>query len=381
VGVTDDNVIDDPNLAGIEESMQKDGDLNAADLQARINLKREAKYQDEGITVPPGLAEGVEPLEPEEETGGEVPDDGLAPEPEEPEAPEEPEEPEALTEEELAEAEAEAEDFYIETPASKYRTKEAAEEAYAEKDRTIDRLFSELAQRDQQQPQEAEQGPAQLDVPAWDQWAEQAVAEGQGVQGAMEALRTGGAQGYDIYLAHWLSDPDQVPRAQAFNNEVQRQFAAQQAMRAVSPLLQRDQERSVEQEAEIAKGIAAEDKEDFAELEAEMDRLVKEDGLLPAQTKQRLALMAQQGGVEGKVHAWEYLYMAASATKGKSRAKAQRVEDSRRRAAADRARVQATVSTSEGAQTRTPRTASEDYVISRKNAIRQKLGQPLIEDE
>jgi hypothetical protein len=186
-------VIDDPNLEGLEESMQKDGDLTAADLQARINLKREAKYQDEGITVPPGLAEGVEPLEPEEEPAKEVTDEPVPEEPEEPAAPEEPEEPEALTEEELAEAE--AEDFYIETPASKYRTKEAAEEAYAEKDRTIDRLFSELAQRDQQRPQEAEQGPAELDVPAWDQWAEQAVAEGQGVQGAMEALRTGGAQG------------------------------------------------------------------------------------------------------------------------------------------------------------------------------------------
>lgn len=374
-------VIDDPNMAGVEESLQKDGDLTAADLQARINLKREQTYADEGITVPPGLGADVEPLEPleeREEPADEPPprEEEEAAEPVEPPGVEEPGEQDEPKGQEEPEELAEEEDFYV----ARYRSREAAEEAYAEKDRTIDRLFQELAQRDQQQPREVQAGPAQLDVPAWDQWAEQAVAEGQGVQGAMEALRKGGPQGYDIYLAHWLSDPEQVPRAQAFNNQVQRQFAAQQAMRVVSPLIEREQERSVEDEAEIAKEIAAEGRDDFAELEAEMDRLVREDGLLPDMTKQRLALMAQQGGVEGKIHAWEYLYMAASATKGKNRAKAQRVEESRRRAAVDRAKVAATVSSSEGAQARTPRTAAEDYVISRKNAIREKLGQPLIEE-
>jgi len=371
-------VVDDPNLAGIEEATRKiqsgEGNLDQRDLQARINLKREATYQDEGMVLPSSMGDDIEPLE-TEETGEVVHDEPPPPQEEEGAEPEgepgegiEEEEPEEITDAEL-------EEFYV----GRYQTKEAAEEGLAEKDRTIDRLFQELHERDQQQPQE-EQGPAQLDMPAWHQWAEQAVAEGQGISGAMEALRTGGPEGYDIYLAHWLSDPEQVPQAQAFNNQVMRQMATNQAMQAVTPLMQREQERMIEDEAEVAKLIASDGKDDFEELQPEMDRLVREQGLLPEQTKQRLAAMAQQGGVEGKVHAWEYLYMAASAAKGKNRAKAQRVEDGRRRAAADRAKVAATVSTSEGAVTRTPRSEAESYVVQKKNAIRQRLGQPLIEE-
>jgi len=361
-------------MAGVEESMQKDGDLTTADLQARINLKREARYQDE-IKI----ADTLDDLEPLPEEPGEVVSDEPAP-PEEEEGAEPEGEPGEGVEEEPEEGPGEPEevvedDFYV----GRYKTREVAEDALAEKDRTIDRLFQELAERDQRQPQQPE-GPAQLDVPAWHQWADQAVAEGQGISGAMEALRTGGPEGYDIYLAHWLSDPEQVPQAQAFNNQVQRQFAANQAMQAMAPLVQREQERMIEDEAEVAKMIVADGKDDFDDLQDEMDRLVREDGLLPVETKQRLAAMAQQGGVEGKVHAWEYLYMAAQAAKGKTRAKAQRVEDGRRRAKADRAKIAATVSTSEGAATRTPLSEAESYVVKRKNAIREKLGQPLIEE-
>jgi len=369
-------VVDDPNLAGLEESLKKDGDLTSQDLQARINLKREAMYQDEGILGPSTADPEVEPLEvvadePEEvdsEEGQEEPEVGEEPEAE-PEA-----EPEEMDTEPEAEPEAEIEDFYL----GRYKTREAAEAGLAEKDRMIDQFFREreaFAVREAEQQQE----PQELDRQAWHEWAEDAVASGAGERGALDALAQGGAEGYDIYLGHWASDPEQAPFAHAFNNEVQRQFAEARAMQAVTPLMQREQAQNADTEARQAKELIAAQYPDFAEMQETMNHLINDPNALPPETRARLAQMASVG-IEGKIHAWDFLYHAASASKGRSRGRAQRKQDAAGKAASDRAKIAATVSSAEGTQTRTSRTATEEYVLRKKNAIRAELGQPLIEE-
>ena len=365
-------VVDDPNLAGLEESMKKDGDLTAQDLQARINIKREAMYQDEGILGPSTADPEVEPLEPPEVVADEPEVDSEEGQ-EEPEVGEEPE------------AEPEAEDAEVDTPEAeeeffvgRYRTREAAEAGLAEKDRMIDQFFREreaFATREAEQ----QQGPQELDQRAWHEWAEEAVATGAGERGALEALSQGGAEGYDIYLGHWASDPEQAPFAHAFNNEVQRQFAEARAMQAVTPLMQREQAQNADNEARQAKELVAAQYPDFAELEETMNRLINDPSALPAETRGRLAQMASIG-VEGKIHAWDFLYQAASASKGRTRGRAQRKQDAAGKEASDRAKIAATVSSAEGTQPRTSRTATEEYVLQKRNAIRARLGQPLIEE-
>ena len=370
------DVIDDPNMAGVEESMQKDSDLTPSDLQARINLKREQRYADEGVTVPPGLGDDVEPL-PEAEVAEppevEQPDEEEEPEEleEEPQS-EEPDE-EELPEPEEPEEEVEEEDFYL----GRYRTKEAAEAGLAEKDRMIDSFLRWRAEEPEREV--ADEGPQQLDVPAWNHWAEESVAAGRGQAAAMEALQNGGPEAYDIYFGHWANDPEQAPQAHAFNNWVTRYFADQRAQMATAPLLQQNAEQSARSEAQEAQQIVAAQYEDFADHLETMNRLVSEEGGLPPETRERLQQMSQVG-LPGKIHAWEFLYQAARATNGERRRKVDRAEEGRRRAKADKAKIAATVSSSEGAQTRTPRSAAEDYVIQKKNAIRQRLGQPLIEE-
>jgi len=364
--------VDDPNMAGVEESMQKDGDLSAADLQARINLKREQRQQDE-ISIA-DTQDDLEPL-PEAEVAEppvEIPD-AEEPEEEEPVEPDEEPEPEELPEPEEPEEEIEQEDFYL----GRYKTKEAAEAGMAEKDRMIDSFLRWRAEEPEEEPQP--QGPQQLDIPAWNEWAEESVAAGLGQEGAMQALQTGGAEAYDIYFGYWASDPDQSAQAHAFNNWVTRYYAEQRAEMATAPLFQRDAAQAARSEAERAQEIVAEQYPDFNDHMETMNRLVGEEGGLPPETRQRLQQMSQVG-LPGKIHAWDFLYQAARAQNGESRRKAQRVEEGRRRAAADRAKVAATVSSSEGAQTRTPLSEADAYVVQRKNAIRQRLGQPLIEE-
>jgi hypothetical protein len=375
--------IENPTLEGIEnpeEALAPPGEqgLTNEQLAARVALRREQAEQDAGWVVPPGMGEDVEPLPeaevaeppvaPPEEPEEEIPaEEEVEPEeePTEPE-PEEPEEPEEEVEEE---------EFYV----GRYKTREAAEAALAEKDRVIDSLFRDRHEREQQPEPEEE---AELDVNAWHQWAQESVEQGGSDRAALQALERGGSEGYDIYLSHWLAsdDPEQVAAAHAFNNEVQRQFAAQRALQAVSPLLAEQQQRSTEADAAAAKQYVSDQYDDFGELEQTMDNLIREDGALPAETKQRLTQMAQSG-YEGKVHAWEFLYQAASAVKGKSRTRARSVEASRRKQDSDRAKIAATVSSSEATQTRTSRTATELAVIRKKNAIREKLGQPLLPED
>lgn len=372
--------IQDPALEGVpDEAFETEGDrLTPEQLAVRVHLKREQAMQDAGWLAPPGPDEELEPVD---EAPAVVEEEPAAPveEEEEPEAePGEPEEPEDAEEEPLDEGE--VDDFYV----ARYKDRETAEEALAEKDRTIQRLYQEINQGRELAQQNAQQDaqPEQLDTQAWSEWAAESVENGAGIRGAQQALQAGGPQGFDIYMAHWLADEDPESRvtAMSFNNEVQRQYAAQSALQAVEPKLEESQQRTAEEEAKNAEQIAASARPDFAEYREDMDRLISEDGPIPEETKFWLAEMAGQG-VEGKVRAWDYLYLAAVAARGPRRQQAQTVEKKRRTERSDAAKIAATVSSAEGTGAHTPPSAAESYVLQRRNAIREKLGQPLLTED
>jgi hypothetical protein len=362
--------IEDPNLADLpEEAFEEPGEggLSVPQLELRIRAKREQAMQDAGAIAPPQPDAPLEqPEQPEEE-----PEPEAEPEPEEPEPlePEEPQEPEA---------EGEQEDFFF----ARYKTKEEAERGKAEADATIDRLYRERAQWQQQQEQQAQGEQQEFDPQAWNEWAAEAVSNGAGEQGALAALNNGGTQAYDVYLAHWAAEPDQLVVALAFNNDVQRHLATQHALAAVSPLLEEQQHRVVENEAIRARSTVASRHPDFDDLEQEMDRMVlEEDGVLDAAQKQWLEDTARTQGLQGKINVLEYLYRMASQNVSPSRRQAQATERRRRKETSDAAKVSATVSSSEATGTRTPLSEAELTVLAKKNSIRAKLGQPLLPTE
>jgi hypothetical protein len=355
------------------EAWESDGEsLTQDQLAARIATKREEAAQDAGWIKPPGPddeLEQVDEVAEEERSEEEPPEEG-----EEEEQPDEtapPEEEETPEDEELK---AEEEDFYV----GRYKSKDAAEEGLREKDATIDRLFRELhdqRQQTEQALQEHEQvGPQQLDVAQWHEWAAEAVENGAGVQGALQALQQGGREGYNIYLAHWLEDETQRPQAAAFNNEVLLEYAEMRARQAVAPFIADREAEDAQTQAENARANVARSFEDFEDYADEMDRLISEPGAISEDDKIWLAEMARDGQA-GKERAWKHLYLLAARTSAPRRAEAKKVETRRRRASGDRARVEATVSSAEGVAARTPsRTRAEDAALERKNAIREEWG-------
>src|SRR6516225_8169515 len=153
--------------------------MGPEEFALRAAAKRDAAMQDAGWITSPQNEADMEPIS-----------DGDVIEQREPLLPPPPEE-EAEEEEELEAEEAETlpteqeiEDFYL----GRYRTREAAE-------------------------------------------------GGAGAAGAIEAIRTGGPDGYAVYLQHWLSEPDQTAEAMLFNNDYQQQMAAMVARQAAAPLL------------------------------------------------------------------------------------------------------------------------------------------------
>jgi hypothetical protein len=365
----------DPGLEGYSDEAFEppgEGGLTTEQLAFRLHAKREQAMQDTGAISPP--VADVEPLE--EEAPAVVEEEPEAPLEEEPEEPEaEPEE--EPTEEEPEEPEEPPEDEVDEFFLARYRDRESAEEGLAEKDRTIAALYRQLHEREQALQQQPEQ-PEQLDTAAWSEWAAESVENGAGLKGAQQALESGGPQGFDIYMAHWLAveDPEERVQATAFNNEVIRQHSAQIALQAVQPEIEKSHERTVEEEAQTAKQLVAAEHPDFDDYTEDMDRLIRDqNGLLPEETKKQLAEIAQNG-VEGKRMAWEHLYLAARAARGPRRQQAQTVEKERRTKRADAAKIAATVSTAEGSGAHTPPNAAEQAVLQKRNAIRQRLGQP-----
>lgn len=359
--------ITDPNLEDLpDEAFEEPGDggLSAPQLELRIRAKREQAMQDSGVLTPPQPDEEL--AEPDTEPDTEVdaePDTELPELPEEPDLEPDSEQPEADSEEQ----------FYL----ARYKTREEAERGKAEADATIDRLHRERAEWQQQEQQRQE-----FDPQAWADWSAESVANGAGEQGALDALNHGGVRAYDVYLAHWAADPDQAVVALTFNNDVQRHLATQHALAAVAPLLDEQKQRNVEEEAIRARSTVAARHPDFDDLEQEMDRMVlEENGLLDTPTKQWLEETARTQGVQGKVNALEYLYRVASQTASPRRREAQTIERRRRKETSDAAKVSATVSSSEATGTRTPLTEAELAVLTKRNSIRAKLGQPLLPTE
>jgi hypothetical protein len=378
------NEIEDPNLADLPDEAFNEIDPETGptlpQLEARIRARREQGAQDAGWVESPHLSADIEPLPDVEEQ---------PPSPEDPEEPTEQEEP-TDTDEEAEGGEQTGEeddgDFYV----GRYKTKEAAEEALAEKDKTIVQLFREKHEREratQQQQQQQGTEPV-LDRNTWSEWAQTAVEEGQGIQGAMAALERGGPEGYDIYIAHWLEDEDPASRieARAFDNAVQREFAAAAARSGVQqvqqpePASQNGNASDATIEAMLAKNALAERYKDFSDHEEAMDKLVTDPGALDDRTKSWLATQAQNG-VEGKERAWEYLYLRASRERVPERSRAQRDEQKRRKASADAAKVDAVVSSSEGTSVRTPRSEAELAEIRKRNGIRKSAGIPLLPED
>jgi hypothetical protein len=354
-----------------EAFTEPEGGLTMEQFALRVAAKREQAYQDAGWTVPPGMEGDPEPLD--------EPDESVEEEGEEEDAAEEEQPEEEASEEPEAEEEGEPQDgFYV----GRYKTKEAAEAGLREKDETITRIFRELHEQRQQieTALQEQEGPDQLDVAAWQEWAENAVEAGAGPDGAIQALRTGGQHGYNLYLRAWMDDDERRADALAFNNQVMLELAEQRARQAIMPFTEDLAAREQRAEAASAKERVQERFADFADYQDEMDRLIEEEGALPEETKVFLADIARSS-FQGKVQAWEYLYMAAARNRAPQKAKASKAEAGRRRTSADQAKVQAMVSTAEGAANRTPPSAADLAVIRRKNELRKEWDLPLLPEE
>lgn len=364
--------VQDPNLADLPpEAFEEPGPngLTESQLEFRIRMKREAAAQESGLMQSPHHDAEIEPID--EATREDVErtpvEEGVAAEEE---AVAEPVTEEGEEQDDALEEEGEEEDFYV----GRYKSREAAEEAIAEKDRTIARLFREKHEATTSEQQQ--EGQPQVDFEAWQEWAENEVGEGRAsVDGAMVALERGGEVGYSIYMSNWLDDPNPASRAQARMVEmaVTRQQATL-AAQATQPVQQ------PVDDAETAMKAVADRYPDFETLRPEMDRLVTSPDGLDDPTKNWLTSLAQSGP-EGKERAWEYLYLQANTSTAPQRAKAQQEERKQRRASSDAAKLAATVSSNEGTPTRTPLSEAELAVIRKKNAIRSKLGQELLPEE
>jgi hypothetical protein len=275
--------------------------------------------------------------------------------------------PEDATAEERQEAEDRAvEDFY----AGRYKTREEAERGIAEKDDTIQRLHRERAElRQQLEAAAAEQAAVPLDTRAWQEWAEEQVESGAGQQGALEALREGGYEGYQIYLKAWLEDDEGRADAVLFNNAMMMEIA----QRAPAP----EPERTPQEEAVAARALALQRRPDLVEYEDDMAAVV--DQLAP-ETREWLKEEAQSG-VEGKARALEYLYLEARAGRAPRREAAQKRENARRRSSATAAKVDATVTSSEATPVRTPLSEAEQEALRVKNERRVAWGQEPLPEE
>jgi hypothetical protein len=277
---------------------------------------------------------------------------------------------EDATEEEISEArQAATDEFYV----GRYKTREEAERGIAENHETTARLFQEINELKQQLAEpEPEPGPEQLDVRAWQEQAAEMVATGVGRDGALAFLREGGHEGYDIYLREWVKseDPAQLAEALSFNTDYTVETARAAAQQVAAPALERDSQARSREEAEAAYGQLASIRSDLPEMRAAMDEIVDE---LDEGTRRWLTDQAQSG-LEGKLRSLDYVYLAAKANGGSRATEAQRVENARRVTSSDRAKVRGTVSSAEGTTARTSLSATEQYVLDRKNGLRRQLG-------
>lgn len=354
------------------------GGLTADQLAARISTKIEEAAQERGLIQPPG----PDP-EPEEGEHSNADDDVDALDDEaqaevEPEGEQEEVDAAAGEQGEVV-AEDEAVEFFLDAGSTRYKSLEDAVAGTREKDETIQRLYRQLneLQQDRQTQEEDDQQPVALDTSAWDEWAEEAVSNGTGAQGAVQALQEGGRDGYNLYLRHWLADEDQRADALAFHSEMLLELAEQRARQAVQPIVSDRQASAAEAQAAEAKRQVASKYDDFGEYEEKMNELI---GSLADPEAKMLADLAVSSP-QGRQLAWEQLYLRAKVESQPTRARATTEEKKRRKASGDAAKVAATVSTSEGSASRTPASQAETEALQIKNSIRAEAGLPLIETD
>jgi hypothetical protein len=377
--------IQDPNLADLppEAFEEIEGQPTLDQLETRIRAKREQAEQDAGIMQSPHHADDIEPIEPpaakeptEEPVEEEVTDDQA----DEVEEPEEPTRRSRIPEDD---------------PTSKRTTARSSSSAATAPRRTSRRGS---ARRTRRSPGSSGSGSiasrGRVSSRSSPIRAGRCSTRPPGASGRRPRSRRGRAS-----RARWPrsnrvgrrattstsrtgwspTTPQSVRQAHAFNNEVTRQYAAQNARQAVQPEIERMRSTPPDDPQAVRQAFAAKHP-DFEQLEPEMDRLILEDGALDIETKQWLADLASQGGA-GKQRALEYLYMTAAATRAPVRAKVAKEERQRRKVSADEARLAATVSSAEGSSTRTPLPEAELAVVRRRNAIREKAGMPLLPEE
>lgn len=287
--------------------------------------------------------------------------------------------PDDATDEEREAARAEAEDeFYAGT----YKTREEAEKGIAEQNATITRLFAErdqalrAAEEAQQQPEE----PDELDVPAWDAWAQSAVENGEGHLGAIEALKNGGYEGYQLYMRHWLSatdengDPDARQRTAAtlFNNDMILEIA--EVRSAAAAQAQRQTPSATESLVEAQEIVRAK----YPDLDNYGDAMAEVITGMSAGDTQFLRGLAESG-LEGKARAIEMVLLQAKTRGPNPSARARQVERQRRASSADAATLAATTSSAEGAPARTPPPETEQIAQDRKAGLRARQSLPPLE--
>lgn len=274
-----------------------------------------------------------------------------------------------------------AEEFYV----GRYKTRAEAEDAFAEKDRVLNESLRERAElRQQLRDQEAarleqeQQEPQQIDVPVWEQWADQQVAAGRAEQAALEAIQTGGVAGYNVLLRSWMNavdedgEPDTRARTDAviFNNDFVMESARIRAQQAVEPVLDDRSERNGREDAQDAEAIIKSEIKDWSKLEPHMDTAL--EALTPGDREYLKELAGQ--GVTGKVQALRFVANATRGLSAEQRAQAQIRAHDEERASADRDILAATTVTSEARIPDTPRTEAQGRADKWVGDIRKEMG-------
>lgn len=286
--------------------------------------------------------------------------------------------PDDATDEEREQARAEAEaEFYV----GRYRTREEAEKGLAEKDAMIGRLGQQAGEAQRQlealqaEREKVDETPEQLDVAEWETWAEARVSEGAGNAGALEALKEGGYDGYQIYLKAWLSDPEQVGDATLFNNALVVEMAEQRAAIASAPSPEQLDRNAADARAAAQASVLAR-RPDLPEYEEAMGEVLDS---LPQERLDWLRAQSESGR-EGMELALEWLYLEARVSRSTPSQAAAEAERKQRTASADRAKLAATTSSAEATPTRTPLTEAEKAGMAVKNRNRVAWGLDPIEE-
>lgn len=291
--------------------------------------------------------------------------------------------PTDATQEEIDQARQDAADeFYV----GRYKTREAAEAAYAEKDATILRLHQERDQlrreAEERAKAAAETEPEEIDQAAWRTWAEEQVEAledpRQAEALAVKALEVGGYDGYQVFLAAWLESEDPAVRSRAtpFNNSVMLEMSRVRAEAAAAPRHQEDDRQQTREQALDAREKIAARYADFAEMEKRFPKVSEE---LDDETRDYLTQQAAEG-VDGKARVMDYLYLRARATATDSKQRAKTEEKRQRVASADRDKLAATVQTGEAKPTRTTLSETESKALAVRNARRREWGLEELEE-